>query len=370
MNVLLCTPYTVDSRFVQGGIVVWAQSIIDYYYSHPSNMHIQVSSFDRKARTNAKGEEGLLKRAWFGITDYSSAIRSTRKKLNSHHFDVLHLCTSASISLAKDILILKMARKKGVRTVVHFHFGRIPELEHHNNWEWKLIQRVARMADAVIAMDSKSYGALEKHNFQNIHYLPNPLSLSTIEQILSNKAATIRDDRKLCFVGHVIRTKGVYELVNACKGIKGIKLHIIGKVTPEVRDKMEEIANYGNWLIFEGEVDHKVAIKEILSSGIFILPSYTEGFPNVIMESMACGCAIVATSVGAIPEMLDIASSTPCGLCCGPRDVEGLRRNIEFFLDNPIEAHQYAERAVKRVNEMYAIPKVWEQLVKIWNAVC
>ena len=126
----------------------------------------------------------------------------------------------------------------------------------------------------------------------------------------------------------------------------------------------------GDWLVFEGEVDHQVVIQEMLSSGIFILPSYTEGFPNVILESMACGCAIVATSVGAIPEMLDITSSAPCGLCCDPKDVEGLRRNIKFFLDHPTEAHQYAGRAEKRVNEMYAVPKVWEQLVEIWKDVC
>ncbi len=369
MKVLLCSPYRVASEFVQGGIVVWAQNIIDYYSSYPSDVHIQVTSFDRKVRTNAKVEDGLLKRAWFGVLDYSAAIRNARKQLESHHYDVLHLCTSASISLAKDILILKMARRKGVKTAVHFHFGRIPELEQQNNWEWKMIQRVARMADAVITMDLKSYRALEKHGFKNIHYLPNPLSLGIMEQISSLKASAVREDRKLCFAGHVVRTKGVFELVEACKGIEGIKLYVIGKVTPEVRGKMEEIAD-GDWLVFEGEVDHQVVIQEMLSSGIFILPSYTEGFPNVILESMACGCAIVTTPVGAIPEMLDNASSSPCGLCCEPKDVEGLRSNIQFFLDHPEEARQYADRAVKRVNELYAIPTVWEQLVSIWKGVC
>ena len=124
MNVLLCTPFSIAPQFVQGGIVIWAQNILDYYSSHPSDVHIQVSSFDRKARTNARGEEGLLKRIWFGVVDYNSAIRNARKQLKSHHFDVLHLCTSASISLAKDILILKMAKRNGVRTAVHFHLDR------------------------------------------------------------------------------------------------------------------------------------------------------------------------------------------------------------------------------------------------------
>ena len=369
MNILLCSPYNVTSEFVQGGIVVGAQNIISYYSSHVSDVNIRVSSFDRKVRLNARGEEGVLKRVWFGILDYSGAIWNTRRQLESHLFDVLHLCTSASISLAKDIFILKMAKRKGVRTAVHFHFGRIPEIEQQNNWEWKLIRQVARIADTVITMDMKSYNVLKRHGFKSIHYLPNPLSLGIMEQISSLKTVIVRDDRKLCFVGHVIRTKGVFELVEACKGIESIKLHVIGKVTPEVRAKMKEIADGCDWLVFDGEVDHQVVIQEMLSSGIFILPSYTEGFPNVILESMACGCAIVTTPVGAIPEMIDYASSTPCGVCCEPKDVGGLRNSIRFFLDNPVEARQYADRAVKRVNEQYAIPKVWEQLVEIWKGV-
>ena len=367
MKVLLCSPYSKNPQFVQGGIVVWAQNIVGYYHQQPTDVQLNVIPYDRKVGDGASG--GMLKRAWSGIAEYRDAIKQTRNRLKEEQYDVLHLCTSASISLAKDIIVLRMAKRKKVKTVVHFHFGRIPELVQQGNWEWKLLKTVVKLADAAVTMDMKSYNTLREQDFKNVHYLPNPLSQGIMQQIEKEAATIVREERKLCFVGHVIPTKGVYELVEACKGITDVKLHVFGKITPEVQEKMHKLAANGDWLFFRGEVDHQQVIRELLTTHIFVLPTYTEGFPNVILESMACGCAIATTPVGAIPEMLDMASTEPCGLCCEPKDVESLRRNIQYFLDHPEKAREYGNRAVKRVNEMYAMPKVWEQMVGIWRGV-
>lgn len=367
MKVLLCSPYNKNPQFVQGGIVVWAQNIVGYYHQQSTDVHLHVIPYDRKVRDGSS--EGILQRAWSGIADYREAIKQTRSRLKEEQYDVLHLCTSASISLAKDIVVLRMAKRKKVKTVVHFHFGRIPELAPQGNWEWKMLKTVVKLADAAVTMDMKSYNTLWEQGFKNVHYLPNPLSQGIMQQIEKEAATTVRKERKLCFVGHVIPTKGVYELVEACKGIKDVKLLVLGKATPEVQENMRKLANNGDWLVFRGEVDHQQVIQELLTTNVFILPSYTEGFPNVILESMTCGCAIATTPVGAIPEMLDMASAEPCGLCCEPKDVEGLRRNIQYFLDHPEKAREYGKRAVKRVNEMYAMPKIWEQMVGIWRVI-
>ena len=364
MKVLLCSPYNAGPEYEQGGIEVWANNMISYYRTLNSDVIVDVVPFNRKVREGGS----MFSRIWGGLGDYRIAIKETIKQLD-YGYDVLHLCTSAQLSLTKDFIVLKKAKRKGVKTVVHLHFGRVPELVQKRNWEWKLLKSVIILADAVVTMDMKSYQALRNLGYNHIHYLPNPLSQDIMQQIADEALSVDRIDRKLCFVGHVIPTKGVYEMIQACKQINNVKLHVIGKAAPEVRSQMEEIAGKGDWLVFVGEVSHQEVIREMLSSGIFVLPSYTEGFPNVILESMACGCAIVATSVGAIPEMLDIKGDEPCGLCSVPKDVDSLCRNIESLLEAPSQAYLFSERAKKRVNEMYAIPIVWNQLIDIWSNV-
>ena len=362
MKVLLCTPYNPGPLCEQGGIVIWAKNIMDYYSTTACDVSVRVVPFNRRIRDNRK----LYKRIWGGMADYWPAIKETSREVKNG-YDVLHLCTSAQISLIKDYFVLKAAKRRGVKTVVHFHFGRMSELIEQKNWEWKLMRRVLNLANEIVLMDLKSFNALKELGFGNIHYLPNPLSLAIMNQVGQEADAIARKENRITFVGHVIPDKGVYELVEACKAIDGIELHIIGKCREEVAEKMRKIAGAGDWLCLDGQMEHRKVINELLSSGIFVLPSYTEGFPNVILESMVCSCAIVSTSVGAIPEMLAIRTPEPCGICCEPKDVEGLRDGIRFFIENSEEARKYSERAKKRVKEMYAVDKVWDKLTAIWR---
>ena len=122
-----------------------------------------------------------------------------------------------------------------------------------------------------------------------------------------------------------------------------------------------------SWLTICGEKPYEEVIGEMLACDVFVLPTYTEGFPNVILESMACGCAIVTTPVGAIPEMLDIAGEAPCGVCVEPKSAEALGTAIESLLADEEQKRLLGSRAKSRVVEQYSIESVWQQMVEIWK---
>ena len=228
---------------------------------------------------------------------------------------------------------------------------------------------VAKLTDKALTMDMRSYETLKKNGFQNVDYCPNPLSLQSLNFIDDIRSKVAKQPNKIVFVGHVLPTKGIFELVKACLQIDDVEVHIIGKAEPAVRSELEHLAfnkNDGKWMILRGELSQDKVIEEMLSASVFVLPTYTEGFPNVILESMACACPIVTTPVGAIPEMFDANSSEPCGMLVPVRDVDSLRDAIETMLNDVQTAGEYGKRAERKVRQEYSMDKVWQHLEDIW----
>ena len=365
MKVLLVSP---RGNNINGGIGKWTDHIMSYYEEHNDGVDVR-QMYNSQLKTNFE-TNNIFKRLYNGIWNYYPLIKSCKRCLRKENFDVVHICTSASLSLVKDLIIARAARKKGVKIFVHCHLGRIPEVLKSTSLEKKLFDRLINTVDGIIVMDKRSFNALTEYGCGKVYYLPNPLS-SSVEKLIEYNSNIQRIPRKIVFAGHVIPTKGVFELVEACQQIENVDVTLLGHIPDEsIKEKLYEKG--GNrvkeWLHIVGARPFDEVIEEMLSCNVFALPTYTEGFPNVIIESMACGCPIVTTPVGAIPEMLDIDSSEPCGICVEPKNVSQLREAIhKMIIDNDM-ACSYGARSRARVRERYSVKKVWEQLVSIWNA--
>lgn len=368
MKVLFCSPYLDSQNVVKGGINTWGNYVLNYWRKNGLNdVEIIPISFDRH-REVGEVSTGFISRVGSGLKELGSSSKLAIKEMKYNCPDVVHLCTSASLSLLKDIILIKAAKKYNIKTILHLHFGRIPELQKINNWEWKLLLKTIRMVDVPVVMDEKSLNVLKANGLTNTVFLPNPLSEDVLNYCNRNQDK-VKIPNQLLFVGHVLKSKGVIELVEGCVNIPNTKLRIVGKYSDDMKQELITLAkkrDNGNWLTFVGEMSHEDVIQEFLSAEIFVFPSYTEGFPNVILEAMACGCTIVASNVGAIPEMLDVDHNA-CGLCISPRSTKSVTNAVYKIQNDPILKKGLAEAAKQRVKEKYAMSKVWNQLIKLWN---
>ena len=363
ISILLCSPLINNGI---GGISRWTQHILSYYNSIETSF--QLSHFHKNGKA-VYGNSGILKRLFYGIIFYTKFLIDLNIEIKDGKYHIVHLTSSASISLFKDYLAILLVRRYKVKTIIHFRFGRIPELYKKKNWEQKLLHKIIMMADTTIVIDKRSLDTLLKAGYRHIKLLPNPLSNKVLDLIENNKSI-IRDYQKIVFAGHCLETKGVFELIESCKDIPNIKLNILGFISDDMKKILIEKAgnNYYKWLKISGETDFETIIKEMLSAGIFVLPSYTEGFPNVIIESMAAGCSIVSTKVGAIPELLDIETGDNYGLCIEPKNVVQLKAALVKMLNDREFAIKCGENARKRVFEQYSMPKIWGELEDIWDS--
>lgn len=363
MKILFIAPF--DG--IPGGILRWAEHIYRYYESL-NQYNVVLTKFSTGRSHFININHSIFHRLFYGIKDYAGMIHQLKKQFKTNKYDIIHLASSASISLLKDLLIIQLAHHNKTKIIVHFHFGRIPDLKQQNNWEWKLLKRIIIRADQVIVIDRTSYKTLIDLGFKNISIVPNPVAPELTEYIRNRQPRKIVP-RKILFVGHIVKTKGVFELVMACKSIFNIKLALIGHAEQHIKEELESIGGDGckSWLNIIGDMPYEDVIKEMLQCDIFVLPTYTEGFPNVILESMACGCAIVSTSVGAIPEMIDDGNGHQCGVLVEPRNIQQLKDAICDLLTDESRKEQMRLCAYNLVRKKYSMQLVWQQLENIWN---
>jgi len=79
------------------------------------------------------------------------------------------------------------------------------------------------------------------------------------------------------------------------------------------------------------------------SMDIFVLPSYSEAFSNSLLEAMACGCAVVASRVGGLPELT--GDHEECGLLFPSGDLEALTAQLARLIQDSALRHELGARA-------------------------
>ena len=112
----------------------------------------------------------------------------------------------------------------------------------------------------------------------------------------------------ITFVGGLHPRKGVDDLIEAFKLVAAVdpapRLNIVGAGPYQAEyEKLAAQTGYGDRIAFFGyQADPR---RFLLGSDIFVLASHADPAPLVLAEARDCGCAIIATDVGGIPEMLD-----------------------------------------------------------------
>jgi glycosyltransferase involved in cell wall biosynthesis len=171
------------------------------------------------------------------------------------------------------------------------------------------------------------------------------------------------------FVGTFSLHKGVKYLIGAMPQIvrqhPDVKLVLVGSGPLETRLR-ELVQRLGvtESVVFVGRRSHDQMPQVVAAADVLVLPSLNEGLPRVILEAMATGLPVVATSVGGIPELV---ADGRTGLLVRPADEGALADAVCRVLADPDEAMAWgrAGRAVaEREYEREANLRGYAQIVE------
>lgn len=360
MDILICGPVPSD----KGGVTVWMRQILEYTQNHPRN-DIHITHLPVKRSVSLTHLLPPHKRIYYSVKDYLSVLHDLRRVLKEKHFDVIHIVSSGRTGIIRDYLFSLTAKKYHVRPIIHFHCGTIPETMSNANWLRVLLVKAISMAYKIVVLDESSKQCLENAGFQNIVKIGNAYNATLDSHTSKNQ----RKQGQILFVGHVVDEKGIRELLEATRDIPDISLRIIG---PQNEKKMRKYTSLilsqprQSEVLFLGSQPQKVIYNEMREASLFILPTYSEGFPFVIVEAMACGCPIISTPVGAIEEMLS-HNGELCGFLIPPRSATELRKQIINCLKDPIACARKSKLAQQKAYLEYSEQAIMSKLYSLWE---
>ncbi len=148
---------------------------------------------------------------------------------------------------------------------------------------------------------------------------------------------------KLLFVGRVEINKGIIELLKVLSDFDGFKFHLTivgdGNFMSEVKKWILKV-NLSQNVTCQGYLAFGPQLMNIYREhDIFILPSYSEGLPQVILEAMANGCLVLSTSVGSVPYIIQHGKN---GFLFEAKDVNSLKSVLDGLKNhNDIQMIRY-----------------------------
>ena len=171
------------------------------------------------------------------------------------------------------------------------------------------------------------------------------------------------------YVGRLSPEKGIENFVKAIpeitKNFEDTKFIIIGD--GNLRDKINSYIDTndlnGNTKLL-GSINHNELPKYLNKLKLLIIPSYTEGLPNIMLEAMACGTPVLASPVGGIP---DIITNEKNGFILKDNSPQSIAEGVKKIIGYPkyIELSENAEKTVKKYFKYETVVKRWTEILSV-----
>ena len=216
------------------------------------------------------------------------------------------------------------------------------------------VKQLSQRADLVFSYGGKITEIIGSLGVKNSNIIECPSGIE--EEFIAQNINETGDKKRFLFLGRYERRKGVEELSLAIEQLLikhsvEFEFHFIGAI-PEHKKIMNKN------VIYHGEIsDRNILLKKMQYCDVLVCPSFSEGFPNVILEAMSNGLAVAATHVGAVALLVN----TNVGWIIERTTVNDISKTLhQIIIENKLLVDEKKKKAISDIKEGF----VWNKLIK------
>jgi len=216
-----------------------------------------------------------------------------------------------------------------------------------------------------------SNGLIEEHNLQKYMFKITFAHEQFLDFNLFKVAVKLaKRDNLVGYIGRLSEEKGILNFMKAIPNILNDKheYHFLIGGDGQLRNEIEKYSNEHNLtgkVNLTGWISHDKLPQYLNELKLIILPSYTEGLPNIMIEAMACGTPVLANAVGAIPVYIKDGET---GFLLANNSPECITQSIIKVLNHP-DLTQIANNGRILVEKEFTFEKASARYREILNTL-
>ena len=299
------------------------------------------------------------------IFDFIKLLKNIRKKVKNIQPSLVYMTPNAKGgAFFKEFLIVMTLKRMGCHVIIHYHNKGVRTVQ--DKWQYDHLYRRFFKNLKVILLAKCLYDDIKKYvNRHDVYVCPNGIDGAATKLPLKDHPVP-----QLLFLSNLLITKGVIDLLDACKILKAqgrdFRCTFIGAESAEISKQSfyDEIARrtLHDIVHYVGPKFGHEKEQFFNESDLFILPSHNECFPLVLLEAMQHGLPCVATNEGAISDIID---DDKTGYVVSKKAPQELAEKIELLLMDASLRQEMGQNGMRKFNENYTLPIFERRMVDI-----